>query len=123
MIESNASHQSPTLLSPLVHQTKPGRGTVYSYDVVGSYNRVTAACCGRGQELMQPVLDQFAAEAPPEGGAAGGVPLKCEEAVRVVKEAFLSGSEREISIGDEVEVVVLRRGRPPAVERLVLPRH
>lgn len=93
--------------------------------MVGSYNPVTAACCGRGQELMQPVLDQFAAEAPSEGGGAAGVgvPLTCEEAVRVVKEAFLSGAEREISIGDEVEMVVLRRGRPPAVERLALPRH
>lgn len=92
---------------------------MYSYDVVGSYNRVTAACCGRGQELMQPVLDQFAAEAP-EGA---GVTLSCEEAVRVVKEAFLSGAEREISIGDEVEVVVMKRGQRPTVERLALPRH
>lgn len=92
---------------------------------MGSYNRVAAACCGRGQELMQPVLDQFTAETAPVEGGGGGVPLSlsCEEAVRVVKEAFLSGAEREISIGDEVEVVLLRRGRPPAVERLALPRH
>ena len=27
----------------------PGRGAIYSYDVIGSYNRVAAACCGRGQ--------------------------------------------------------------------------
>lgn len=108
-----------------------GRGAVYSYDVVGSYNRVRAACCGRGQELMQPVLDQFAAESGEEesssgsdGGSGSGISLSCEEAVRVVKEAFLSGAEREISIGDEVEVVVMRRGqRRPTVERLALPRH
>jgi 20S proteasome alpha/beta subunit len=101
---------------------------------VGSYNRVTAACCGRGQELMQPVLDQFASETLEEEGGGGGgggdekgrrlAPLSCEEAVRVVKEAFLSGAEREISIGDEVEIVVIRRGQKrPTVERLVLPRH
>lgn len=97
---------------------------MYSYDVVGSYNRVTAACCGRGQELMQPVLDQFASEAPEAGNVPGApAPLSCVEAVRVVKEAFLSGSEREISIGDEVEVVVIRRGKAPTVERLALPRH
>lgn len=89
--------------------------------MVGSYNRVRSACCGRGQELLQPVLDQFTSEAP-EGDH--GVELTCEEAVSVVKEAFLSGAEREISIGDEVEVVVMRRGRRrPRVERLALPRH
>ncbi len=98
--------------------------------MVGSYNRVTAACCGRGQELMQPVLDQFASETPEgEGdgdgdGDKGRPGLSCEEAVRVVKEAFLSGAEREISIGDEVEVVVMRQGQKrPTVERLALPRH
>lgn len=90
--------------------------------MVGSYNRVQSACCGRGQELLQPVLDQFASEAAPDGD--DGVELTCEEAVRVVKEAFLSGAEREISIGDEVEVVVMRRGqRRPSIERLALPRH
>jgi 20S proteasome alpha/beta subunit len=73
---------------------------------------------------MQPVLDQFASETPEGDGDIGRPRLSCEEAVRVVMEAFLSGAEREISIGDEVEVVVMRRGQKRhTVERLALPLH
>lgn len=100
-----------------------GRGAVYSYDVIGSFNRVAAACCGRGQELMQPVLDQFTTEDRNQSVRQGCVPLSCEEALRVMKDAFLSGAEREISIGDGVEIVVLRKGHRPRVEKLKLPQH
>lgn len=34
-----------------------GRGAVYTYDAVGSYERVGYSCQGTGKELMQPVLD------------------------------------------------------------------
>ncbi|KAM3574505.1 hypothetical protein VYU27_003514 [Nannochloropsis oceanica] len=100
-----------------------GRGAIYSYDVIGSFNRVAAACCGRGQELMQPVLDQFTTEDRNQSVRQGCVPLSCEEALRVMKDAFLSGAEREISIGDGVEIVVLRKGHRPRVEKLKLPQH
>lgn len=47
-----------------------------------------------------------------------GVPLQ------VVREAFLSGAEREISIGDEVEILVFRAGRSrPEIQRHPLPHH
>jgi len=75
------------------------------------------------QELMQPVLDQFTTEDRNQSVRQGCVPLSCEEALRVMKDAFLSGAEREISIGDGVEIVVLRKGHRPRVEKLKLPQH
>eukprot|EP00624_Nannochloropsis_granulata_P002241 evm.model.NODE_21436_length_9677_cov_21.558954.4 len=72
---------------------------------------------------MQPVLDQFTAEDRDENVRQGCAPLTCEEALRVMKDAFLSGAEREISIGDGVEIVVLRKGHRPRVENLALPQH
>ena len=72
---------------------------------------------------MQPVLDQYTAEDRDKSVREGCVPLSCEQALRVVKDAFLSGAEREISIGDGVEIVVLRKGHRPRIESLALPRH
>lgn len=82
---------------------------------------------------MQPVMDQFI---PATGGAGedgngnslmiteGYIPLSCEEAVRVVKDAFISGAEREISIGDGLELVIMKKGEArPRVEYIELPRH
>ncbi len=74
---------------------------------------------------MQPVLDQFTAEATDGGRSRPGGPLalSCEEALRVVKDAFLSGAEREISIGDGVEIVVMQKGQALRRESVALPRH
>lgn len=104
-----------------------GRGVVYDYDAVGGFSRVGAACVGRGQALLQPLLDRLA-ESVVEGDGGGPdarphVDLPWAEAVELVKTAFLSGGEREISIGDELEIVVLLgKGRIES-ERLDLPKH
>jgi hypothetical protein len=45
------------------------------------------------------------------------------DCTQVIKEAFLSGAEREITIGDEAELMVFKQGRPPELHRLELPRH
>ena len=33
-----------------------GRGAIYQYDALGSFERVIASCCGKGQQLIQPIL-------------------------------------------------------------------
>lgn len=42
-----------------------GRGAVYTYDAIGSYERVGYGCQGSGKELMQPVLDSQLKAASP----------------------------------------------------------
>ena len=78
---------------------------------------------------MQPVLDQFTTDGKGSSSIDGrtedstGLALSCDEALSIVKDAFLSGAEREISIGDGVEIVVMKKGASPYIERISLPRH
>lgn len=102
---------------------------MYGYDAVGSFERVRVACAGGGLSIMQPVLDRLdAAKAGSRtGGGRGGaeqavVAVGLEEALTLVRRAFVAGGERDISLGDEVEIVVLtREGRRR--ERLQLKSH
>lgn len=106
-----------------------GAGAVYGYDAVGSFERVRVACAGGGLSIMQPVLDRLDAAVAdsPTGGGRGGaeepvVGVGLEEALALVRRAFVAGGERDISLGDEVEIVVLtREGRTR--ERLQLKSH
>lgn len=85
-----------------------GRGAIYTYDAVGSYERVGFGCQGSGKDLIQPVLDnQLKAASPlvlPEQNWLGNLPL--EKAVDLVKDAFVSAGERDIYTvsGGSVEV-------------------
>lgn len=115
---------------PLTCLNVSGAGAVYGYDAVGSFERVRVACAGGGLSIMQPVLDRLDAAAEAEsrtGGSTGRaeqpvVAVGLEEALALVRKAFVAGGERDISLGDEVEIVVLtREGRRR--ERLQLKSH
>mmetsp|Transcript_12436 Transcript_12436/g.16067 ORF Transcript_12436/g.16067 Transcript_12436/m.16067 type:complete len:282 (+) Transcript_12436:55-900(+) len=80
-----------------------GMGAVYSYDAIGSYQRVPAACTGTAQHLLQPTLDLICADM-----AKDHLDLTLEEAVQVLKEIFIAGSEREIHLGDQMEIVIIQ---------------
>jgi 20S proteasome alpha/beta subunit len=142
-----------------------GRGAVYRYDAVGSSERVAAVCCGKGEHLIQPLLDEVTGmeedlslwELAPDGENAflsrslhaevgtsdqhsgrenGGanhdtsnldslkrrpvsitktgpyVNLALKEACDLVVRAFRAASEREITIGDGLELwVVTKAGK------------
>ena len=74
-----------------------GVGCVYSYDPVGNYERVRVSVTGSGESLIQPLLDnqlerqhqQLAAKPPPLH-----VDLSVDATVDLVKDAFVSASER-----------------------------
>jgi 20S proteasome alpha/beta subunit len=143
----------------MVLSMQPGTGAVYRYDAVGSSERVAAVCSGKGEHLIQPILDEIThmeaddslwelsnegenaflsgasgVKSPFLGSAVTGevvgnivkgssdvehgagvgkrrlcVNLTEQEACDVVVRAFRAAAEREISIGDGVEVWVVRR--------------
>lgn len=66
---------------------------------------------GSGKELMQPVLDnQLKADSPlllPARNTLTALPL--EQAVDLVKDAFVSAGERDIYTGDVVEIIIMTR--------------
>ena len=105
----------PTILppppSPLLLPSPPGRGAVYTYDAVGSHERVGYSCQGSGKDLMQPVLDnQLKAASPlvlPPAPWMSTLPLAV--ALDLVKSAFVAAGERDIYTGDAVEIVVITK--------------
>ncbi|KAI8473207.1 MAG: nucleophile aminohydrolase [Monoraphidium minutum] len=88
-----------------------GKGAVYTYDAIGSYERTGYSCQGSGKDLMQPVLDnQLKAASPlllPPRNSVTVLPL--EQAVDLVKDAFVSAGERDIYTGDTVEILVITK--------------
>lgn len=95
----------------IVVPTPTGRGAVYTYDAIGSYERSGYSCQGSGKSLMQPVLDnQLKAASPllvPPQNSLATLPL--EQAIDLVKDAFVSAGERDIYTGDEVEIYIMTR--------------
>lgn len=83
-----------------------GKGAVFTYDAVGSFERVGYAAQGAGQKLIIPLLDDIV------GGrnrADTLPPLTVEAAVETVKEAFVTAGERDIYTGDTVEIFIITK--------------
>lgn len=88
-----------------------GRGAVYSYDAVGSHERVGYSCQGSGKDLIQPVLDNQLKAAsplvlPPRDWMTA---MSLEDAVDLIKDAFVSAGERDIYTGDRVEILIITK--------------
>ena len=85
-------------LTCLLSINSVGRGAIYTYDAIGSFERVGYGCQGSGKELIQPVLDnQLKAASPlvlPTRQWLSSLPL--EKAIDLVKDAFVSAGERDI---------------------------
>ena len=86
-----------------------GRGVAYGFDPLGSFEGVPVACAGSARGLVQPVLDAMV-EQRDDGLVLRA--LSADEAVRQVVAAFRAAAERDITVGDECEIRVWRRGRP-----------
>ncbi|KAI9219456.1 proteasome subunit beta type-1 [Blastocladiella britannica] len=91
-----------------------GKGCIFNYDPVGSFERYRWQAAGSGVALIQPFLDNqvgfknMAQEANPPF-------LPLEKALQLVKDAFTSATERDIYTGDQVEIFVITKN---GVEKL-----
>ena len=95
-----------------------GKGALYSYDPVGSYEREQCRAGGAASSLIMPFLDNqvnFKNQYVPGSGKghdlearkAEGLPEK--EVIELVKDAFSSAVERHIEVGDGLQVMVIRK--------------
>lgn len=84
-----------------------GVGCVYSYDPIGHSERRTYGAGGSAGTLLQPVLDsqiglKNQTNPDPE-------PLTKERAVAVIKDTFISATERDIYTGDAVILNIITK--------------
>jgi 20S proteasome subunit beta 6 len=104
-----------------------GRGALYSYDPVGSYEREQCRAAGAAASLIMPFLDnQVNFKNQYEPGSGEGHNLKPrvvtdlprETVVKLVKDAFTSAAERHIEVGDGLQMLVITKG---GIEELFTP--
>lgn len=93
-----------------------GQGCIFSYDAIGSFERVFYSASGTGQSLIMPLLDnqvglhnQTDKEEPFQ--CPGVVPIRedlsVEESIAVMKDAYTAAGERDIYTGDAVDYCVI----------------
>jgi len=96
-----------------------GRGCVYTYDAIGSYERVYSSAQGSGQSLMMPVLDN---QVYGKNMQTGKPTLSQGEVVDLIKDVFSSATERDIYTGDGLEIMVVDKHGINVLETLELRR-
>lgn len=84
-----------------------GRGIIYSYDPVGHYQQHRYAAGGSSCTLIQPFLDNRVGLKNIQGVVPGSIDLPMEDALRIIKDTFVSAGERDIYVGDHVEIKII----------------
>ncbi|KAI8936029.1 hypothetical protein NX059_007531 [Plenodomus lindquistii] len=93
-----------------------GKGALYSYDPVGSYEREQCRAAGAAASLIMPFLDnQVNFKNMYEPGSGVGHDLKSKQAEPLpqnhvedlVRDAFTSAVERHIEVGDGLQMMII----------------
>ena len=94
-----------------------GRGAVYGYDAIGSFERLEHGAQGTGRSLVQSILDNQVSK---NNQLVKGAPLTDIQALELCKDVITSAAERDIYTGDSATLVLLKRGEAPVTTRLEL---
>ena len=95
-----------------------GKGALYSYDPVGSYEREQCRTAGAASSLIMPFLDNqvnFKNQYVPGSGEGHALearkpePLPLHAVEQLVRDAFTSAVERHIEVGDGLQMVVITK--------------
>lgn len=93
-----------------------GKGAIYSFDPVGSYERQQCRAGGAAASLIMPFLDNqvdFKNQSNKEVEL-----LELDEVIKLVRDAFTSATERHIEVGDGLEILIVTK---EGIERQYFP--
>lgn len=84
-----------------------GKGVIYSYDPIGHCEKTTYRAGGSAGPLLQPVLDN-------QIGMKNMVnvqptPVQLDKAISIIKDTFISATERDIYTGDSVIINIITK--------------
>jgi 20S proteasome subunit beta 6 len=97
-----------------------GKGALYSYDPVGSYEREQCRAAGAAASLIMPFLDNqvnYKNQYVPATGDGAGHELEqrpveelgLETVKALVRDAFTSAVERHIEVGDGLQMMIITK--------------
>ncbi|KAG6250297.1 hypothetical protein E4U23_001526 [Claviceps purpurea] len=104
-----------------------GKGAVYSYDPVGSYEREQCRAGGAAGSLIMPFLDNqvnFKNQYIPGSGEGHDLkererhPLSRAQVETIIKDAFDGAVERHIEVGDALQMLIITKD---GIEESILP--
>ncbi|KAK0180874.1 hypothetical protein PV327_003209 [Microctonus hyperodae] len=83
-----------------------GNGCIYSYDPIGSCERNMYRAGGSSGALLQPLLDNQVGNKNQEGEK---LPMTMERALNIIKDVFISATERDILTGDGISIKIITK--------------
>lgn len=95
-----------------------GKGALYSYDPVGSYEREQCRAAGAASSLIMPFLDnQVNLKNQYDPASGEGLakqmrvpqPLPLNDVEELVRDAFTSAVERHIEVGDGLQMMIITK--------------
>lgn len=92
-------------LSLLPFSLSLGKGCVFSFDPVGSYERERYRAGGSASSMLQPLLDNQIGYLNQTGVMR--TPLTVDKTVNLVCDVFTSAAERDIYTGDAVRINIV----------------
>ncbi|KAM3856593.1 proteasome subunit beta type-1 [Vipera latastei] len=84
-----------------------GKGAVYSFDPVGSYQRDSFKAGGSASAMLQPLLDNQVGLKNMQD--VKQLPLSLEKALQLVKDVFISAAERDVYTGDALKICIITK--------------
>lgn len=85
-----------------------GKGAVYSFDPVGSYERESYRAGGSSATMLQPFLDNQIGRKNMAGQRLDEK-LSKERCIELVKDTFISAAERDIETGDGIIIKLITK--------------
>ncbi|KAF6201399.1 hypothetical protein GE061_005847 [Apolygus lucorum] len=91
----------------LVGLDQEGKGVVYNYDPIGHTEVSKFMAAGSAGHLLQPLLDNQLGQKNMESVAPQTYSL--EKALNVIKDSFISATERDIYTGDSIHLMIITK--------------